>query len=194
MVNVMKSEGRKEPHMIEQEKNAPACIMDPNRKERTGAPYLAIIFCIAGVAIAFFDHSYLPVSVAIIAAGIICSILIMENWPYTVLTPEGILVRFLFRRQFYRWQEIPQVGIPRGTAASARVAYKYPVVVVCPNGYPRRLDNDKFFLDRNLFRAVILPNRPEIRSFINKYYGPFDFDDTEKLNSWEKHYYGFDKS
>lgn len=180
--------------MGEHETHTAACIVDPNRKERIGAPWVAVIFCIVGVAGALFDRSYLPVSVTIIIAGILCSILIMEYWPYTVLTPEGIQVRFLFRRKFYRWEEIPQVGISRSTAKSASAEYTYPVVVVCPNGYPRRLGTDQFFMDRNIFRAVTLPNRPEIRSFIREHYGPFDFDDTQKLNDWQKRCYGFDKS
>lgn len=178
--------------MGEYETRTSDCIVDPNRSQRTGAPWVAIVFCIVSVSCFLLDRSYLTVSVVGVISGIFCSILIMESWPYTVLTPEGILVRFLFRQKFYRWQEIPQVGIPRSSATNTTAEYKYPVVVVCPNGYPRKLDNDKAFMERNLFRAITLPNRPEIRSFINKYYGPFDFDDTKKLNSWQKRYYGFD--
>ena len=155
-------------------------IVDPNRPERVAAPWIIPIFCGIGIVMALLVEGYFPVSAVIILISPVISALIAANRPYAVLTPEGVAVRFVFRERFYAWSEIPQTGIWRGTAAKAGAEYKYPVIILLPGGSARKGEWDPLFVDRNLFRAVILPNRQEIRDHIRRYYGCFDFDDTGK--------------
>lgn len=155
-------------------------IVDPNRAERMAAPWLMLFFFAAGVVMAVLDGNLLPVGALIVLVGFPVAAIIAANRPYVVLTPAGVRVRFLFRDRIYAWPEILQTGIRRGTAAKAGVEYKYPVVILLPGGSARMGAWDPRFVERNLFRLVILPNRPEIRDHIRRYYGCLDFDDTEK--------------
>ena len=97
----------------------------------------------------------------------------LSEHPSAELSEEGICVRILFRKRFYRWEEIQQAGIlsRRGNG----FVYK-ELVLVPPKGSKRRY-KDKLFLLRNLFALVKLPYySEELREYVCRHYGPLDFN------------------
>lgn len=92
--------------------------------------------------------------------------------PRVLLTGEGVWAQFLFRRQFYTWEEILQAGIER------RVGRGVPnpdFILLLPGGSPRR-EKDSFFYLRNRGKILHICAADEIRNFVTEHYGPLDFD------------------
>lgn len=117
----------------------------------------------------------------LLAAAIIFALLLiwlflmdvaLRDGPRVYLTEEGVWVRVMFRRQFYPWSEIVQVGIIH------RPTYKgdrnWPFLLL-PGGSPMG-ENDKTFVYRNYGRIVWIHRSAEVLEFVTAHYGLLDFD------------------
>lgn len=92
--------------------------------------------------------------------------------PKVLLTGEGIWAQFLFRKQFFTWEEILQAGIAH------RVGRGIPnpdFILLLPGGSLRR-EKDRFFYLRNRRKILHICAADEIRNFVAEHYGPLDFD------------------
>lgn len=96
----------------------------------------------------------------------------MYYTPVVELTPEGIHYRVMFKKSFYPWAQIKQVGI-------LPVYYRYGkfpgIVAVKPNGSKRKY-KDKTFQLRNYGKLIHIGATEENINLVRKYYGPLDFD------------------
>lgn len=97
----------------------------------------------------------------------------LSEWPCLEFTEEGVFFRVLFRKRYYRWEEIQQAGIlwRRG-----RNSMYNELVLLTPKG-SRRKYKDKFFLLRNPFTVIkVAYYNKDIHEFVVKHYGSLDFD------------------
>ena len=171
-------------------------IVDPNRGVRR------ILYGLgASILLAIPFVVYLEKNVIVLMVGILvllgCSgaILVMSavTYPYVILHADGVLVRFLFQKKLYRWDEIAQAGRYWNNRKSPAMQF-FSLVLICASGSPKRAGKDRTFLARNFMKAIALPNEREIRLFITETYGPLDFDDYKGISSWEKKLYELDKT
>ncbi len=95
--------------------------------------------------------------------------------PILELTEDGICSRVLFRKRFYLWSDIIQVGI----LWKPGLAFCNRLVLLPKGGSPRRYQ-DKTFVLRNLFRLIWIPQYDaQVLDYIRSHYGPLDFDRTD---------------
>ena len=162
-------------------------ITDPNRSDRWA--YFAVGGFIGALSLILpFTNPALPVvGLAALLGGLFIAGIGVLTRPYVVLDQKGITYRLPFRKNFCRWDEVAQVGIRNTKATKVPVEYLFPIVIVLPGLF-------KHVWLRDLFRTLLVPNRPEIQKYIGAYYGSLDFDDTDSLNNWQKQYYGFHKN
>mgnify|MGYP006967390445 CR=1 FL=1 len=168
-------------------------IVDPNRGSRIVIYILGVSVILAGVGLcALVQWSAIPLILYTIVGMVVMGIAEV-CFPYVVMSREGILVRNLLMKKNYKWDEIKQAGkYWRNRKSPAQVNFSF--VLVCPNGSPKRTGRDRLFLERNLWKAISLPNEREIRLFITEHYGPLDFDDYKGLGSYEKKLYKLDET
>ena len=98
--------------------------------------------------------------------------MILRSCPSVELTAEGITVRVLIKKQFYKWTDIKQAGI---LYRFGRGIWYNQMVLLKGNGSCRRYQ-DKTFLLRNIGRVIPMEATPKIREFVISCYGPLDFD------------------
>ena len=174
----------------------PDRIIDPNRDVRriiTGVCVVVISLGFAFLVSFPLDIAKLIYLILLFVSGIGCILLCRLCYPYTVLSHEGVTTRFLFKEKLYCWDEIIQVGRYWGDRRSP-ASMRFQLVLVFTNGSPKQPGRDKRFFDRNLMKAVSLPNQREIRLFIEENYGPLNYDDYDCVNSWEKKAYKLDET
>ena len=159
-------------------------IKDPNRSDRWGYVIVGVVICALAITLTLLDTAMLPVTCIAVVTSLMVSGMGMLGRPYVVLDRKGVTYRLLFRKKFFQWDEVVQVGIRNTKSTRVPVEYLFPFVIVLPGPF-------RYSLLRDLFQSLLVPNRPEIRKFVAENYGPLDFDDTNGLNNWEKQYYGF---
>ena len=159
-------------------------IKDPNRSDRWSYFGMGGVVCALSLVLPFTNPALPAVGFAALFGGLFIISIGVFSRPYVVLDQSGVIYRLLFRKKFYRWGEVAQVGIRNTKATKVPVEYLFPIVIVLPGPF-------KHLLMRGLFQSLLIPNQPEIRKFVTIHYGPLDFDDTNSLNDWEKRYYGF---
>ena len=111
---------------------------------------------------------------------------LLSEYPWIKMEEEGIWIRILFRKRFFRWREFQQAGI---LYRMGRNCYYNELVLVTSKGSKRRY-KDRWFLLRNMFTLVRLPfYTEEAREYICRHYGPLDFNladgQTEESNVLE---------
>lgn len=111
-------------------------------------------------------------SIAFIAIWNLCTAIILYQYPAVTLTEKGVAFRILFRERFFAWSEIRQAGI---LWRLGKGMYYNDLVLLLPKGSPRRY-HDYFFVLRNCFSLIHLPPQGDVRSFVEKHYGPLDFN------------------
>ena len=89
-----------------------------------------------------------------------------------ILTEKGIYSYTLFRNKLYPWNQIVQAGVLWRVGRTERFN---ETVLLKQGGSPRKFRDDLFLL-RNLRKAIRMDDNPEVRGYINRYYGPLDFD------------------
>ena len=89
-----------------------------------------------------------------------------------LLTEKGIYAYTLFRGRIYPWNQIIQAGVLWRVGRTERFN---EIVLLKQGGSPRKFRDDLFLL-RNLRKAIRMDDNPEVRGYINRYYGPLDFD------------------
>ena len=161
-------------------------INDPNRSDRRAFVIVGIVLSALAIVQTLVDDSMLPVTCVELVACVLMSIFGMMGRPYVVLDSNGVTYRLPFRKKFCPWNEIGQVGIRNTKATRVPVEYLFSIVIVLPGA-------SKHKWMRDLLQTLVIPNRPEIRRFLDACHGPLDFDDTGALNDWQKKYYGFHK-
>ncbi len=110
--------------------------------------------------------------------GMMVVVMAAIEFPYLVLSCEGVMVRFLFRKRHYRWSEIMEAGrYWRNKKAPAKE--NFSLVLVCPLGKGKRIQ---------------LPNEREIRLFILAHYGYLNYDNYKGISSYEKKMYKLDET
>lgn len=157
-------------------------VKDPNGSDRRG--YVVVGLAFLGTA-AFFlitDPALLTVAMVVIFGGFLIIGMGLLGRPYVSLDRNGVACRLLFRKKYFRWDELAKVGIRNTKMSRVPMEYLFAIVIVFPG---------KGGWKRDIFCSVVVPNRPEIRKLIAESYGPLDFDDTKNLNDWEKRYFGF---
>lgn len=164
-------------------------IVDPNRSDRWSYFGMGGFVCALALVMPFTNPTFPWVALAALFGGLLIISIGVFSRPYVVLERDGVTYRRLFRKKFFRWNEVAQVGIRNTGATKVPVEYLFPIVIVFPGS--KRWYRYRFV--RDLFYSALIPSRPEIRKFIAVHYGPLDFDDTNSLNGWEKQYYGFQK-
>lgn len=97
---------------------------------------------------------------------------IFNMMPALSLTEEGVHVRVLFVKRFWNWNDISQAGI---LWRRKKYGYYNDFVLLRKGGSPRRY-RDKTFVLRNQFKLIHLPVTEGVRRFVNRHYGPLDFD------------------
>lgn len=160
-------------------------IHDPNRSDRWGYLLVGLFVCGLAAVVRISGPVYLAVALLAAFAGLLMIGIGLLSRPYVVLASNGITRRVFFRKKFYRWDELEQVGIRNTKATRVPVEYLFPIVLVLPSKRKNPLMGD-------LFHSLVVPNRKEIREFVIACYGTLDFNDIDKLNDWERRYYQFD--
>ena len=161
-------------------------INDPNRSDRLGYLLVGVVMCCMSVTLTLVDSSMLPVTCIAAATSLLVCGMGRLGRPYAVLDQKGITYRLLVREKFCRWDEVMKVGIRNTKATKVPMEYLFAIVIVLPGPF-------KHAWMRDLFQSLVLPNRPEIRAFLDACYGPLDFDDADSLSDWQKRCYGFKK-
>ena len=130
------------------------------------------------MALPLLDVQLLPRA----ATGILVILASALIFPHVTLTEEGVRVRRLFRSRLYSWTALQQVGIYETISKKLRdvTVRSYTFVLVLPGGICKE-DGMPFETDQDRRYFLQLPVNPEIRTFIETYYGPLDFDE-EKLS------------
>ena len=167
-------------------------IVNPNKESRCTYLGISILGCgyFLGVYIMRPDIVWALLGCVLVIVALVFS---LANLPYVILSSEGVAVRFLLEKKvLYRWDELLQAGIIRTNAKRGSIEYVFPIVLLLPGGSVRNPEKDDNYLERNRFHKIVLPNKKEIREYVQTYYGPLDFNDIDKLNDWEKKAYKFD--
>ena len=162
----------------------PQKIEDPYRNVR-------MFFCGFGVFCGLWGCIFPIVDIPVLMTVVCCILgigLILFGrilFPYVLLSHEGVVTRFFFREKSYSWNEIIQFG---RYWSDRRLACDtcFELVLVFANGSPKQPGKDRNFLKRNYMNAIMLPNKRQIRLFIEENYGCLDFDDYEYVEGWEK--------
>ena len=161
-------------------------IVDPNGSDRRTYIIFGMFICGLSVILPTTNPALPGVAIVAVVGGVCIAGIGILSRPYVVLDRNGVTYRWLFRKRFYRWDEVDQVGIRNTKATKVPLEYLFAIVIVFPNGA-------KYPLLRKPFHAVLVPNRKEIRELVAVRYGHLDFDDTDSLNNWERSYYSFQK-
>lgn len=133
------------------------------------------VACVAFVIMALQDGTFLETIWFPLLLSVSWSALMywsLYSYPEVVLEEKGVFVRILWKRRFYRWDEIKQAGILYHPGRAVPYERLY---LVTPKGSKRRY-KDKFFLLRNAGKLITLSAGKEMRAFVVSHYGPLDFD------------------
>ena len=159
-------------------------IVDPNRSNRRVTYVLGLLVLLPGILFLLRGEAWKML--VLILTSLMITWVGSVSYPYAVLSEEGIAVRFFLWERFFSWDQILQTGRYRTEYRKQPHPLYFSLVLVLPQGSPKKPGRDKFFLRRNYCKAVSLPNDRKIRLFLEKYYGPLSFDDYQNLSDWER--------
>ena len=164
-------------------------VVNPNESHRRGVRQVGVFMCCLIGFMIVVDPDMWPVVIVAVFSTATLLIHLLFIRPFVVLDQSGVAVRYFFRQQHYSWDAVERVGIAKLDAKKDPSEYLFPILIILPveaKQLPTILWRQKWA------RTVQLPNRPEIKDIISSCYGPLDFNDTDKLNDWQKKYYKFD--
>lgn len=156
----------------------PEIIVDPNRGVRRILCVLGGSCVLLGFLFPMQTEGFWIYFSVFTFVGMMVVIMAAIHFPYVVLSHEGVLVRFLFRKRHYRWSEIMRSGrYWRNRKSSAKECFS--LMLRCPIGKGKEIQ---------------LPNERQIRLFIVEHYGPLNFDEHKGISSYEKKTYKLDET
>ena len=161
-------------------------IIDPNGSDRRGLVGIGIAFMFIGLIFLVIDVIMLMVAIVVFGSGLVIIGMGLFGRPYVMLDASGVTYRIIFRKKTCSWNDVVQIGIRNIKEYRCPVEYLFPVIIQIPNRSKWPIP-----LLRDMFSSILLPNRQEIRRFIEENYGSLDFNEINDLNDWEKCYYGF---
>ena len=117
-------------------------VVDPNRGIRNTIVVLSILISLLGLVWAA-GNVWVLLILILNSLALISMAMIM--YPYVVLREDGVAVRFFFKEQFYRWDQILQAGRYRTEYKKQPHPLYFSLVLVGPNGSEKsRVETNRF--------------------------------------------------
>lgn len=156
----------------------PKKMIDPNRGVRRTLYVLGGSCALLGFLFPMQTEGFWIYFSLFAFVGMMVVVMAAIGFPYVVLSSEGVLVRFMFRKRHYRWSEIMRFGrYWRNKKSPAKE--NFSLILRCPIGKGKNIQ---------------LPNERDIRLFIVAHYGSLNFDDYKGISSYEKKMYKLDET
>lgn len=168
-------------------------IVDPNRGTRNvlivlgACCYLPVLFILNDNSLDTIIASCMP-----ILAGCVIILMGIITMPKVILDYEGVTIQ-IFRKKTYLWKDILQAGRYYSNRKEPAAMF-FRLVLVLPGGSLKRPGEDFSFLERNCFKAAVMPNEPNILEFIRARYGQLDFDDYDQVSEFDKKIHHLDQT
>ncbi len=116
----------------------------------------------------------IPGMLVFLLGSVVTGLPLLLRYPKLELTQSGVYAKWLVRTRFVRWEDIQQVG-----ALLSAERYQCKELALLRPGGVKQTYGDTLFRVRNLCRIIYVPYEEKTVEFVEQYYGPLDFDETD---------------